>query len=175
MILPPRLRNLLLTAHITASVGWLGSVAAFLVLAVTGLASRDAQTVRAAYLAMELVTGLVIVPLSIASLATGFVQSLGTRWGLLRHYWVVAKLLLTVLATVIVLLQTGTIGYLAEMAGARALASGDLHELRTSMVVHAGGGLVVLLTTTVLSVYKPQGNTRYGQRRQREQERVSVL
>jgi putative copper export protein len=168
MTLSPWLRKLVLALHVTSSVGWLGSVAAFLALAVAGLSSRDVQTVRAAYVAMELVTGFIIVPLCLASVTTGLVQSLGTPWGLFRHYWVVAKLLLTVVATVALLLQTGVIGYLGAAAGERALASADLRELRTSMVVHAGGGLVVLLLTTVLSVYKPQGMTKYGQRRQRE-------
>ena len=167
MTLPPGLRKLVLTLHVTSSVGWLGSVAAFLVLAVAGLTSQDAQTVRAAYLAMELVTGFVIVPLCLASLASGLVQSLGTRWGLFRHYWVVAKLLLTVVATVVLVLQIGVIRYLGAAAGERALASADLRELRMSMVLHAGGGLVVLLLTTVLSVFKPQGMTGYGQRTQR--------
>lgn len=91
---------------------------------------------------------------------------------LFRHYWVVAKLLLTVVATVVLLLQTGAIGYLGAAAGERTLASAHLRELRVSMVVHAGGGLLVLLLTTVLSVYKPQGMTRYARRRQRELHRV---
>lgn len=56
-------------------------------LAVSGLTSADVQTVRAAYLAMDLIGWFVIVPLSLASLLTGLVQSLGTRWGLFRHYW----------------------------------------------------------------------------------------
>ena len=94
----PRLRKFALTAHVVSSVGWLGAVAAFLALAVAGLTSRDAQVVRAAYLAMDLIARLVIVPAALASLLTGFVQSLGTPWGLFRHYWVLAKLLITVLA-----------------------------------------------------------------------------
>jgi hypothetical protein len=82
---------------------------------------------------MQLVTEFVIVPLSLASLAIGLLQSLGTRWGLFRHYWVLAKLLLTVVATVVLLLQTGTIRYPAHAAGERPLASADLRELRVSI------------------------------------------
>lgn len=50
----PPLRKFALTAHVISSVGWLGAVAAFLALAVAGLAGRDARLVRASYLAMEL-------------------------------------------------------------------------------------------------------------------------
>src|SRR6184192_1575618 len=102
MVMTAGARKLALTTHITSSVGWLGSVAA-LALAIAGVTSHDPQVVRAAYLAMYLTTWFVIVPLSLASLLTGLVDSWGTPWGLFRHYWVVTKLLLTVLATIILL------------------------------------------------------------------------
>ena len=98
-------RRIALTTHVTSSVGWLGAVASFLALAMAGVMSNDSQLVRAAYLAMHLTTWFVIVPLSIASLATGLINAAGTPWGPFRHYWVVTKLLLTVLATIILLVH----------------------------------------------------------------------
>lgn len=62
MAMTPYVRKFALTAHVTSSVGWLGAVAVFLALAIAGLTSKDAQMVRAAYLAMELTTRFVIVP-----------------------------------------------------------------------------------------------------------------
>ena len=163
----PRFRKLALTAHVACSVGWLGAVAAFLALAVAGLAARDAHTVRAAYLAMELTARFVIVPSAFASLLTGIFQSLGTPWGLFRHYWVLTKLVVTVLATAVLLLQMGPIGYLAGAATeTTALSGAELREATISLVVHAGGGLLVLLVPVALSVYKPRGVTRYGLRKQ---------
>ena len=168
----PRLRKFALAAHVTSSVGWLGAVASFLALAVAGLTSEDAQRVRAAYLAMELTTWFVIVPLSLASLLTGLVSSLGSPWGLLRHYWVVAKLLLTLLATVVLLLHTPSISYIAGVAAETTLSSTDLRRLRIQLVADAGAALVVLLAATALAVYKPRGMTPYGRRKQREQREV---
>ena len=101
----PRLRKLGLITHITSSLGWLGALAAFLVLSIAGLTSQDVETVRGAYLAMNLIAVFVIVPLSLAALATGFIQALGTEWGLLRHYWILVKLLLTIFATVVLLVK----------------------------------------------------------------------
>src|SRR5437660_10662906 len=95
----PALRKLNLTAHVTCSVGWFGAGAGFLVLSIAGLNSQDAPRVRAAYLAMELIAWCVIVPLSFASPLTGIVQSLGTSWGLFRHYWILMKLLMTIPCT----------------------------------------------------------------------------
>src|SRR5215213_1405382 len=106
MIMAPRLRKFALTAHVTASVGWLGAVAAFLALAVAGLTSQDAQLVRGAYLAMPVMTWYAIVPLCLAALLSGLVSSLGTEWGLFRYYWIVIKLAITVLSTVVFLIHT---------------------------------------------------------------------
>jgi hypothetical protein len=141
-------------------------VACFLALAVTGLASRDGQLVRASYLAMDVTARFVIVPLAIAALVTGLVQALGTPWGLFRHYWVLIKFLVTIVATVVLLQQLEPISYLAGVAEETSLSSTDLRPARTSLVVHAGGGLLVLLVPTTLSVYKPRGLTRYGRRKE---------
>jgi hypothetical protein len=171
----PRLRKFALTVHVSSSVGWLGAVAGFLALAVAGLTSQDAQMVRAAYLAMEVTTSLVIVPLSLASLLTGLVQSLGTRWGLFQHYWIVAKLLITILATMVLLVHMQPISYMAGVAADGTLASDDLRRLRIQLVADAGAALVALLVATTLAVYKPRGITPYGQRKQREQRRNRPL
>ena len=160
MILPPVLRKVVLTAHVVTSVGWLGGVVAYLALDVVAVTSRDAGPVRAAYLGMEVIGLFVIVPLALASVLIGIVNSLGTPWGLLRHYWVVAKLLLTVFAVTILLLETRTIGHLADAAASAA----DPRRLPGTLV-HSAGGLVVLLVITVLSVFKPRGLTGYGWRR----------
>ena len=167
----PGIRKFVLTAHITFSVGWLGAVAAFLALAIAGLTSHDAHMVRTAYLAMELTARLVIVPLAFASLLSGLIQSLGTPWGLFRHYWVLVKLFLTIFATIVLLKKMPLIGYAARRATETPLSIADLRAAGIPLVVHAAGGILVLLAVTALSVYKPWGLTRYGRRKQQERQR----
>jgi hypothetical protein len=169
MIMTPGVRKLALTAHVTSSVGWLGSVGGFLALAIAGLISQDAQIVRAAYLASELITWWVIVPLAFASLLTGLVASLGTPWGLFQYYWVLAKLLITLLATVLLLVHTQPIGLLAGVARGTTLSSAQVGQLQIQLVGDGGAALLALLVNVTLSVYKPRGMTRYGRRKQREQ------
>ncbi len=174
MIMTSRIRKFALTAHVTSSVGWLGAVAVFLAHAVLGVTSEDPQMVRAVYLVMEPAAWLVLVPLAFASLLTGTVQSLGTTWGLFRHYWVVFKLLINVFATIVLLMYTQTLGYLADIAAQATLSSDDLGLLRTpSVVIHSVLALLVLLVATTLAVYKPRGLTPYGLCKQREQRTVS--
>src|SRR5438105_2866466 len=92
MIMPPAVRKFALTVHLTCSVGWIGAVIAYLALGVAAATSSDVQTVRAAWTAMDLTGWWVIVPLAVAALVTGTVISLGTQWGLFRHYWVLISL-----------------------------------------------------------------------------------
>lgn len=170
MIMTPGLRKFTLAVHITFSVGWIGAVAGYIALDVAAATSQDAQTLRAAYLAMELIARYVIVPLAFASLLTGLVISLGTRWGLFRHYWVLFSLVLTVLATVVLLVETQTISHFADIAADPATSGDDLRALGSTLV-HSVGGAMVLLVVLVLNVYKPQGMTRYGWRKQQEESR----
>src|SRR5882724_4406128 len=158
-----RLRNLALTVHITSSVGWLGAVAGFLPLSIAGMVSRDAELVRGVYLAMNLVGWSIIVPLSLAALASGLIQAFGTEWGLFRYYWVLVKFLLTVFATVALLLHQFT-----AVAGAARRVSQTVPGifphvggLGPQLVADAGLALLVLLVITALSVFKPWGKIRY--------------
>jgi hypothetical protein len=173
MTMSPRVRSLSLTAHITASVGWLGTVAGAFALSIAGITSDDAQTVRAVYLALELIAWFAILPLAFASLLTGLVQSLGTSWGLFRHYWVIAKLTINVFATLVLLLYMQTLGQLADLA-TETSPTEDVSGLRSpSPALHAGAALVLLLLATTLAVYKPRGMTPYGWRKQDERRATS--
>lgn len=174
MTMTPRLRKFALTVHITFSVGWIGAVAGFLALVVAAMTSEDAQTLRAAWIAMELTGWFAIVPLALASLLTGLIMSLGTRWGLFRHYWVLISLTLTILATFVLLSNMQTVSFLAGLAA--ETNSADADQLRGGLwgeLLHAGAGLLVLIVIQVLNVYKPRGLTPYGWRKQHEQRTVS--
>jgi hypothetical protein len=169
----PLFRKFALTAHVTFSVGWLGAVVAYLALAIVGLIARDVSLARAVYRSLELIGWLVIVPLSFAALLTGVVQSLGTPWGLLRYYWVLVKFVLTAAAIAVLLAHMPAVSRLADIAAEPTLSGGDFRTLRMQLVIHAAGGLLVLLVVTVLSVYKPWGMTPYGRRKQNQRRTVA--
>ncbi len=170
MLMPPNVRKLVLAVHLTISIGWIGAVAAYIAFDIVAAAGGDAQQLRISYLAMEQIARYVIVPLAIASLLTGFVVSLGTKWGLIRHYWVVISLALTAFATLVLLREIRVIGHYADVAGHPATSSEALREL-PSTLLHSVGGIVVLLVILVLNVYKPRGLTRYGRRKEEQRAR----
>jgi uncharacterized membrane protein len=162
MTFAPALRRFTLTTHVTSSVGWVGAVLVFLALAAIGLSSGDERTVRGAYLVMAPAAWFVLVPLAHAALLSGLALSLGTPWGLFRHYWVVLKLAITVFATVILMIYMGTF---RQMAGVAADPVVELGLVRNpSPLVHSILALILLVGATILGIYKPFGMTPYGRR-----------
>ena len=163
MQMAPAIRRVALTVHVVCSVGWIGAAAAYLALAAAAGTSQQVLTVRATWIGMQLIGWYVIVPLGCLAFLTGLVMSLGTLWGLLRHYWVLIALLLTALALAVLLLHMPTVTRAADLArsaddAAAATLRGDL--------VHPALGIVVLVVVAALNIRKPRGLTRFGQRRQ---------
>jgi hypothetical protein len=145
----------------------MGAAMAYIALVVGATVSQSTQTVRAAWVAMELMGWYVIVPLSFGTILTGLALSMGTRWGLFRHYWVLFSLVLTVFATVILLQHMKTVSLIADavVETNSTIGSGLQGEL-----LHSVGGLLVLLVIQILNVYKPRGMTPYGWRKQQTQQ-----
>lgn len=165
MKMAPAIRKLALATHLIVSVGWIGAALVYLALGFAAASSDSPAVVRAAWIAMELSGWWVIVPLAVASLLTGLVMALGTRWGLFRHYWVLLSFFLTVFAVVILLLHMPGVSAIAAMA--RDADAAALRGLGGDLA-HPGIGLLVLIAVLVLNVYKPTGLTRRGRRVRRE-------
>jgi hypothetical protein len=162
----PGVRKLALSVHVISSVGWIGAVVAYLALGISATVGSDLEVVRAAWLAMDLIGWWVCIPLASASLVTGLVMSLGTPWGLFRHYWTLISFVLTVICTGVLLEHMPSVNIIASMAP--QMDAAQLRALRGDLM-HPGVGLLILLLIAVLNIYKPAGVTPYGWRRQREQ------
>lgn len=158
----PFARRAWLTAHVVFSVGWLGAVVAYLPCAVAALTSADFDTVQWAFFAMERIGWWAIVPLCLASFLSGVVQSLGTEWGLVRHYWIVTKLVLTLISTAILLAHMPVVSRVATAIANTGLPGLAPEVIRAQFVVHAAGGLVLLVAITALSIFKPWGRIGFG-------------
>lgn len=154
----PRTRKFALEAHLFSTSGWLGAVVAFLALAIGAARTDEASRLSAACVAMNVIVRYAIVPCALASLVTGLVSAVGTKWGLVQHYWVVAKLALVIVCSVVLIAQLPPIARIAAAAAAGRPVGPELHR----PLVHAAGGLAVLLVVQALSVYKPWGKIRKG-------------
>jgi len=162
--LSPRLRKLVLAAHVLVAVGWFGIVVAKLVLAVTAVTTRDQEIPGAAYVFMQVLDRAIFPPAALGTLLTGVILSVGTAWGLFQHYWIVAKLVLTLLVILSGVLFVG-----AWVQQATATASGPAADIVTRsdvgpasmrLVYASLAHLLMLGAATVISVYKPWGRIR---------------
>jgi hypothetical protein len=152
-------RRSLLVAHVVTSAGWLGLALALLCLGVAGAAGGPPALDRAAYRAMAVLGRWPLGTVALLSLVTGLVLSLGTRWGLARHRWIVTKFWLTLVTTGLTLfLLPGTL----ENAAAEAAAGGQVRAVH--LLVPPSVSLSAYVFMTAVSVLKPWGPTRYGRR-----------
>jgi hypothetical protein len=158
----PTTRKWLLLLHIVVSVGWLGLNVGNLTLAITGLTTDDAGTQHAAFKAMHLIGGTLLVPVSLLAFTSGLALSLLTRWGLFRHRWVLVKFTLTLIA--VVLIPVSLLPGLRELSAmVDATAPDRLTDAGGVGLDLLAAGLVsttMYLTNAVLSVMKPWGRTR---------------
>ena len=139
------------------SVGWLGAACVFLVMAVIALTHDDTAVVRGFYVLMEPTARYALLPLAAASLVSGVILSIGTDWGIFRHHWVIVKLVLTAVATFILLIYMQTFEMMALNAS-DMLA--DIESVRNaSPLLYSVLALIVLLAATFLAIFKPEGMT----------------
>jgi len=167
--LSPALRKGLLTAHIVTAVSWIGVDIVLLVLALTALTSTDPRTVAASYVAIGAFTIVLLVPAGVLTLATGLLLGAGTRWGIVRYWWLTVKLVITVVLTTLVILllrpRVAEVASRAEQAGAAGLSRDQLGNLPVDLVFPPSVSIVALLVATALAVYKPWGKTPFARRR----------
>jgi hypothetical protein len=163
-----RRRKLVLTLHVGSSVGWLGAAIAMTVLLVAGLVTGNPALRHSAFTFMHVYDLAVMIPLGYLALITGVLLSVGTNWGLLKHWWIVVKLVLTV--AVLVFAGVFTSGWVLEAVARTAEdPMADLGTLAVQLVANVVAFNVVFWTNTTVSVFKPWGLTPRGQHKLAQQ------
>jgi hypothetical protein len=145
--LSPTARRAVLTAHIVASVGLLGDSAAVLAINVRAATTGDPVLAASSYELLGMFSVLFGIPLSFASLGTGITLGLGTKWGVLRHGWVTAKLGLIVSVILVGALLIGP--------SVAAMDSDPGAGRETVLILAAAYDVLALTLATALSVFKP--------------------
>lgn len=159
--LRPRSRRIALIAHVAVSVGWLGAAYFMCVLALVAGGAAPAARNASYELLHQASDAYVMIPLSLATLATGLIVSLGTQWGLAKHYWVLTKLVGTVAAMLFAALF---VSQQVDLAVALTAKGRDVTTVNWRIVLGSAAMGAVLLFNTALSVIKPWGRTARGRR-----------
>src|SRR5262245_32635329 len=89
--LTPTARKTLLVLHAVTGIGWMGVDIALLVLLIAARTTNDPILVVSGFNAIRMIVPIAVPPLSLGILVTGLILGLGTRWGLVRYWWVLVK------------------------------------------------------------------------------------
>ena len=161
--LTPTLRKTLLVLHIVLSIGWMGVDIALLALLITARTTDDANLVVSGFNAIRMIVPVAIPPLSLGILGTGLLLGLGTPWGLLRYWWVLIKLILSLVMTVLVFVSlvpgANSMAILAASNASADVVRASLGDLPTQLMFPPVVSFLMLGAATILSVFKPWSRT----------------
>jgi uncharacterized membrane protein len=167
--LSPGLRKALLVLHIVTAVSWMGVDIALFILLMTARTTDDPALVVSGFQAIRMIVPAAVPPLSLGILVTGILLGLGTRWGLLRHWWVLVKLLLSLVMTFLVFfslvpaVNSMAVGLPGDMSADAMRAS--LGALPTMLLFPPVVSFLMLGTAAILSVFKPWQRTPWSRER----------
>ncbi|MGO1051790.1 hypothetical protein [Crossiella sp. CA198] len=144
--------------HLGSGVGWFGVALCQLVLNIIGRTTADAGLRVATHKIGHTLDIWLLIPLVLLALVSGVVLAWRSNWGVFRHWWIVVKLVATIVLMVFSAIWLGGwIGAAAELA----LAQGPPYfEVRNKLL---GGSIfnnVSILLMVVISVFKPWGRIR---------------
>ncbi|MEU5578398.1 DUF2269 domain-containing protein [Streptomyces huasconensis] len=170
MKLRRRTRRATLVVHVIGAACWLGLTLGLVALALTAITTDSSAAVEAAVRSMKVFADWLVLPLALITLVSGLVLSLGTQWGLARHRWVYTKFWLTLATTAAsaFALRPGVDESAATVAAGGPIT--DTADLIAGPLVSLGAYLFM----TALSVLKPWGLTRRGQKQRGQKERASA-
>jgi hypothetical protein len=158
--LSARARKLTLLVHIAAAGAWLGLDLVLGILIVTGLTSGDPTAAAASALSLAAFATWPLVAVGAVTLASGVLLGLGTKYGLVRYWWVLVKLVVNiVLVTLVVVLLWPGIASAAE-AGRTAIADDTALAVRWNMVFPPIVSSTAVIVAMTLAVFKPWGRVR---------------
>ena len=166
--LRPKPRKALVAAHAVSAACWVGVALTFVAMAVVAMSTNDIHATLTIYQLMATFDITLLPWTNFATFLTGIALSMTTKWGLIRYYWVAAKI---VIAVGILVMAFGFLHDSLERAGEEAAtlaATGGTaaHISGAADVVLWGFGcaLLSLVGAVLLSLYKPGGRTRRGRR-----------
>ena len=159
-----RTRKSVLLVHIASAGAWLGIDVVMAVLVFTALFTDDDRTKALSFQALELVAVWPLLTLGMLCLLTGILLGLGSRYGLVRYWWVAVKLALNLVLSGLVLValapEVADAAERARQFDAGAAASLGVGDLIFPPIVSP----TALLVAMVLAVFKPWGRIRAADR-----------
>jgi hypothetical protein len=155
-----RTRKSVLLVHIASAGAWLGIDVVMAVLVFTALLTDNSGTKALCFQALELVAVWPLLITGLVCLITGVILGLGSKYGLVRYWWVAVKLVLNLLLTGLVLVALAPEVAQAAERG-RQFMEGQPATLTVGDLIFPPIVSPTALTVAmVLAVFKPWGRIR---------------
>ncbi|MBM7553354.1 hypothetical protein [Thalassobacillus pellis] len=153
-------RRWLLIFHLLFCAIMFGNMVTFLLLSIAASSTEDSNLMEACYQIMHLLSETSVRASTFATIITGVLLSVWTKWGLFKYYWILAKEGLT-------LLLFGLNVWAMEAWTNRALTKVTSTTFPTTSAIvqlDLWVGIILQLFTLILifaiSVFKPWGRRR---------------
>ena len=150
-------RRATLVVHIASAGGWLGVDIAMAVVIATAAFATDLATRAACLQVLELITVWPLLGCGLACLLSGLVLGWGSTWGVLRYWWVTAKLALNIVLTALVVVSLRPEVTHQAAQARRALAGEPVTFDLANLIYPPTVSPTLLLVAMTLSVVKPWG------------------
>lgn len=176
MTLP--VRKSVMVLHAVAGIGWMGVDIALLALLITARTTTNPALVVSGFNAIGIIVPVAVPPLSLLILLTGILQGLGTPWGLVRYWWVLVKLILSLMMTVLVFVSLlpgiREMIVLADTTVSADALRASLGSLPNTLMFPPIVSFLMLGTAAILSIFKPWGRTPWSREIRASSGRESV-
>ncbi len=155
-----RTRKGVLVVHIVSAGVWIGIDVVMGVFVFRALLADDDNTKALCYRALELFAVWPLLTAGLLCLASGVVLGFGTKYGLVRYWWVAIKLVLSIVLTALVpIALRPEVTKAAEQGG--WFAAGEPASLAVGNLIFPPlVSPTALLIAFVLAVFKPWGRIR---------------
>jgi uncharacterized membrane protein len=163
-----RTRKGVLVVHIVSGGVWIGIDVVMAVFIFTALLADDDNTKALCFRALELFTVWPLLTTGLVCLASGVVLGLGTKYGLVRYWWVAIKLVLNIVLTALVPFALAPEVSRAAEQGWRFAAGEPASLVVGNLIFPPIVSPTALLIAVVLAVFKPWGRIRKRTATQRD-------
>lgn len=156
-----RSRKGALVVHLVSAGTWIGIDVVLAILVFTALLADDVHTAALCYQALELFALWPLFLTGLVCLASGVVLGLGTKYGLVRYWWVVVKLVINIAFVALVpLALRPSVSAAAEYGRQLTMGQPPVPDAITNLVFPPIVSPAGLLIAVILAVYKPWGRIR---------------
>lgn len=154
-------KSLLVAIHVISAASWIGGTLGMLVLAIYLKSGANREQLFYTLASMEVIDENLLKYPALLTLLTGVLLSVWTQWGLIKHYWVAMKLVLTIVTIMIGILflnpWTASLAHMIDAMGFAILQNPDFQARWLSIIVTSSFNLLCLFLMVFITYYKPFG------------------